>query len=159
MSRKKSNSQKQARAQRARRLRQHRANLAFDPDFDPELDRFVRHWAATEGKIAIGWAALYGKYVLCDMDALIIAGSEEAIRRRAEQSGAADWQFYLATCGEILMGLHNKMGYAFDEEAYARFAPLAIRLGLPVPPPLPIEAPPGCDPEDHLVHIYPFSAM
>ena len=49
--------------------------------------------------------------------------------------------------------------YTFDDEAYARFAPLAIRIGLPVPPPLPIEPPPGCDPEDHLVHIYPFSAM
>ena len=95
MSRKKSNSQKQARAIRARRLR--RANQSQASSKQGEchdshgLGSFARHLAATDGKVRIGWFAFYGTNCLCDMDALVIAGSQKAIRNRAQRSGAADW--------------------------------------------------------------------
>jgi hypothetical protein len=154
MSQNKSNSQKKARAQRARRLRQ---RLADQGQAAAAGDRGSD--GAKVAKVKIGWFALYGSNCLCDGDSLIIAGSQEAIRNRANKSdqsqfGAA-WQFRSTTFGEIKQGFDKGGAYAFDDEAYARFAPLAIEFGLPVPPPLPIEPPPGCDPEDHLVHIYP----
>jgi hypothetical protein len=154
MSQKKSNSQKKARAQRAQRLRQRRESQS-----EASAGDRYRQGFATDTGVPIGWFAFYGTNCLCDMDALVIAGSREAVRARAENSGSAPWQFRSTTFGEILQGIDKGGAYAFDDAAYARFAPLAIRLGLPVPPPLPIEAPPGCDPEDHLIHIYPSSAM
>ena len=130
-------------------------------DSDDFLDNFARHWTATDAKIQVGWFAYYGTngLCLCDGDALVIAGSQEAIRKRAEKSAAAYWQFHSTTIGEIVQGMASGGVYAFDDGANSRFAPLAIDLGLPVPPPIPIEPPAGCDPLDHLVHIYPFSAI
>ncbi len=66
---------------------------------------------------------------------------------------SALWQHRSTTFGEIAEGMRRSGAYAFDDAAYEVFYPLAARNGLPVPPPMPVEPPPGCSAEDHLVHI------
>ena len=70
--------------------------------------------------------------VVCDGDACVIAGSEQAMRNyldsvsaEASKKGAIRKTRF----GEIIQGM--KMGglYAFDEQSYNRFYPLANRIG------------------------------
>jgi len=74
--------------------------------------------------------------VVCtDVDACVIAGSEEAMRRHFEEvhSRSADELTIRKTrFGEIVQGLLAGGAYAFDQEAYTRFFPLARDLGIPV---------------------------
>ncbi len=67
-------------------------------------------------------------YVVCDGDACIIAGSEAGMKRYIEAmvSGSLKGTRIKKTrFGEILKGLELGAAYAFDEEAYNRFHPLA----------------------------------
>ncbi len=82
----------------------------------------------------IGYFAYFpNSNVFCDEDACIIAGSKSKI-----QSYLQDNKSPLAplikktTFGEIMHGLDMKAPYAFDEEAYERFLPLARQEGFPI---------------------------
>ncbi|MHB0971247.1 MAG: hypothetical protein ACYC7A_18495 [Thermoanaerobaculia bacterium] len=67
--------------------------------------------------------------VVCtDVDACVIAGSEEAMRRHIEevnQQSADGITIKKTRFGEIVKGLLAGGAYGFDEEAYSRFFPLA----------------------------------
>lgn len=74
--------------------------------------------------------------VICDGDACVIAGSEDALRRYI---GAQRGSYTLARIrktrfGEILEGMRRGGAYAFDEESYDRFHPLAAKAGLRLEP-------------------------
>lgn len=74
--------------------------------------------------------------VVCtDVDACVIAGSEEAMRRHFEEveaRSADELTIRKTRFGEIVQGLLAGAAYGFDQEAYSRFFPLARDLGLPV---------------------------
>lgn len=74
--------------------------------------------------------------VVCtDVDACVIAGSEEAMRRHLEEvdsRSAAGITIRKTRFGEIVQGLLAGGAYGFDQEAYSRFLPLARDLGIPV---------------------------
>ena len=73
--------------------------------------------------------------VVCvERDACLIAGSEEAMREYLrELTGLTPDKFTIrkTRLGEILEGIRVGAAYAFDEEAYSRFLPLARAAGLP----------------------------
>ncbi len=76
-------------------------------------------------------------YAVCDGDACIIAGSEAGMKRYIEAmvSGSLKGTRIKKTrFGEILNGLELGAAYAFDEDAYNRFHPLAKKAGLPMTP-------------------------
>ena len=72
--------------------------------------------------------------VICvEQDACLIAGSEEAMREYArELTGSAPDELTIrkTRLAEILEGVSVGAAYAFDEEAYSRFLPLALAAGL-----------------------------
>jgi len=74
--------------------------------------------------------------VICtEGDACLVAGSERQMRgyvSEIDPQGASGTTIRKTRFGEILRGLHLGAAYAFDEEAYARFFPLAHAAGLPV---------------------------
>jgi hypothetical protein len=73
--------------------------------------------------------------VVCtDRDACVIAGSSDAmatylgeVAPEARNATVSKTRF-----GDIFRGLQLGAAYAFDEESYARFYPLAQEAGLPV---------------------------
>ena len=70
--------------------------------------------------------------VTCDGDACIVAGSEKAMRDYllSMSKEAHDKSTIKKTrFGEIIQGLKHGGAYAFDEESYNRFYPLANRIG------------------------------
>ena len=72
-------------------------------------------------------------HVVCDGDACIVAGSEARMKRyleAAESSSQSDTRIKKTRLGEILNGLELGGAYAFDEEAFNRFQPLAEKAGL-----------------------------
>ncbi len=75
--------------------------------------------------------------VVCtDVDACVIVGSEEAMRRR-HIAEVHEWNSDGITIkktrfGEIVQGLLAGGAYGFDRESYSRFLPLARELGLRV---------------------------
>ena len=81
----------------------------------------------------IGWFAVAGLNALCDGDACVIGGSQEAMRRivaRRTTRVAPAFTIKKTTVGEIMTGLRLGAAYCFDEEAYNRFFPLAQVEGL-----------------------------
>lgn len=67
--------------------------------------------------------------------ACVIAGSEKTMREYIENispGGSAKTTIKKTRFGDILKGMQLGAAYAFDEESYARFYPLAILEGLPV---------------------------
>lgn len=69
----------------------------------------------------------------CDGEGCIIAGSEELIKRYMEKMlGDREEREIIrkTTFGEIIRGIEKGGPYAFDEEAYRRFLPLAENNGL-----------------------------
>ena len=74
--------------------------------------------------------------VICvEKDACLIAGSDEAMReyiRNLTGMPADRFTIRKTRLGEILDGVSAGAAYAFDEEAYSRFLPLARAAGLPV---------------------------
>jgi hypothetical protein len=76
--------------------------------------------------------------VVCtDVDACVIAGSSTAMREYAAEidpHGASKTTVKKTRFGDILRGLELGGAYAFDEESYSRFYPLALDAGIPVAP-------------------------
>jgi len=74
--------------------------------------------------------------VVCtDVNACVVAGSRTAMEQylaEAHPHRAADTTVKKTRFSEILRGLKLGAGYAFDEESYRTFYPLARRAGLPV---------------------------
>lgn len=69
---------------------------------------------------------------LCDGDACIIAGSEELIKSYLQKISKSDKRDIIKKTrfGEIIDGLKQGAAYAFDEESYSRFLPLAKINGI-----------------------------
>ena len=86
----------------------------------------------------IGYFAYLSKSeVACDEDACLIAGSQTAMRRYLSISNPKTVHRYTikkTRFGEIMKGMSLGAAYAFDEESYSRFYPLALEVGLPVTP-------------------------
>ena len=74
--------------------------------------------------------------VVCtDVDACVIAGSERAMRDfvlEVDPAAADSHTIKKTRFGEILRGLQLGGAYAFDEESYSRFFPLARDAEIPV---------------------------
>lgn len=69
---------------------------------------------------------------LCSGDACIIAGTEESMRKYISRNNPADKESYKVSktrYGDILGGLKAGAAYAFDEQSYKRFQPIAIQEG------------------------------
>ena len=70
--------------------------------------------------------------VVCDGDACIIAGSESAMRTYIASYSKAEPNSHVikkTRFGDIIQGMKHGGAYAFDEESYGRFYPLANRVG------------------------------
>ena len=65
--------------------------------------------------------------VTCDGDACVIAGSEELMKNYLSRkpSGGNKDIIKKTRFGEIINGMNKGGAYAFDEEAFARFLPIA----------------------------------
>lgn len=80
----------------------------------------------------IGYFAVHPPLdVLCDGDACIIAGSQSALNRyiQSMSNGGAEFQKRKTRLSEILDGLNRGGAYAFDQESYRVFYPLANKHG------------------------------
>jgi len=82
-------------------------------------------------KKTIGYFAIHHPIdVLCEGEACIIAGSQSALNRYKKTLTAdAEFQNRKTSLGEILEGLSRGGAYAFDEDSYNLFYPLANRHG------------------------------
>jgi hypothetical protein len=85
------------------------------------------------GKVIGFFAYRERSEVICvETDACLIAGSDEAMRQYIRGlTGMLPDKFTIrkTRLGEILDGVSAGAAYAFDEEAYARFRPLARGAG------------------------------
>ena len=76
-------------------------------------------------------------HVVCDGDACVVAGSESAMKEyiEATTSGSLEKTRIKKTrFGDILKGLDLGAAYAFDEQSYNRFHPLAKKASVPIGP-------------------------
>ena len=106
----------------------------------------------------IGYIAALQLDVLCDGDACIVMGSKFKFRSHlASNPQTCDKEYVLkkAWFDDILTGIQYGAGYAFDEEAFRLFYPLAQRAGLHLPPPDFNVAPPPDLPQPaiHLLRV------
>jgi hypothetical protein len=70
--------------------------------------------------------------VICEGDACIISGSEKRMRDYIAQAMPDSSQsntIKKTRFGEIIKGMKMGAPYAFDEESYSRFYPLANKIG------------------------------
>jgi len=89
-------------------------------------------------RILIGYIAALQLNVLCDGDACIVMGSKFKFRSHLAnnpQTHDKDYVLKKAWFDDILTGIQYGAPYAFDEEAFRLFYPLAQRAGLNLPPP------------------------
>jgi hypothetical protein len=89
-------------------------------------------------RILIGYIAALQLDVLCDGDACIVMGSKFKFRSHLAnnpQTHDKDYVLKKAWFDDILTGIQYGAPYAFDEEAFRLFYPLAQRAGLILPPP------------------------
>jgi hypothetical protein len=73
--------------------------------------------------------------ICTDVDACVIAGSRGAMEQylaESHASRASEATVRKTTFKEILDGIKLGAAYAFDEDSYRAFYPLARRAGLPV---------------------------
>ena len=84
----------------------------------------------------IGYFALASPTeVVCTGPACVIASSEASMRAFiSEVSPAADSRHTIRKTrfSEIVTGMQHGAAYAFEEESFRRFYPLAVEIGLPV---------------------------
>ena len=110
----------------------------------------------------IGYLAAFSPLeLLCDAGACIIAGSEAKLRGYVTAYApqlARRYTVQPVSSAELLTGIRAGLPYAFDEEAYNRFYPLAQRAGLGVgPEDFSQPPPPGVPgPAIHLVRVQHF---
>ena len=93
--------------------------------------------ADRDSKVIGYFAYLSPTQVACDGEACVIAGSEEAMRRYLSISNPENAENYTikkTRFREIVKGMSLGGSYAFDEEAYSRFYPLALEVEIPVSP-------------------------
>lgn len=87
-------------------------------------------------RVIVFFAYRSSSEVICtDVDACVIAGSEQATRDfviETDPASARTTTIKKTRFGEILSGLQLGAAYAFDRESYSRFFPLAREAGLPV---------------------------
>jgi hypothetical protein len=84
-------------------------------------------------RILIGYIAALQLNVLCDGDACIVMGSKFKFRSHLasnDQTRDKDYVLKKGWFDDILTGIQFGAAYAFDEEAYRLFLPLAQRAGL-----------------------------
>jgi hypothetical protein len=101
--------------------------------------------------------------LLCDGNACIVMGSRFKLKAHLAgnaQTSAVDYTLKKAWSDDILAGLRMGAAYAFDEEAYRLFYPLAQRAGLGLgPEDFSAPPPPGLPhPPIHLVRVQWFPA-
>lgn len=86
----------------------------------------------------IGYIAQASRYeLLCDGDACVVIGAKPKLKAYlASNAPTKDGGYAIkkAWLDDILVGLGMGGAYAFDEEAYKLFYPLAQRAGLTVGP-------------------------
>ncbi len=73
--------------------------------------------------------------IVCTGKACVISGSQHAMRYYIAEIDPEGWKkntIKKTRFGEIMRGLQLGAAYAFDEESYGRFYPLARKEGLPV---------------------------
>ena len=70
--------------------------------------------------------------VLCDGDACVIGEAEEEMRFYLKKltKGGDNFIIKKTRFGEIMTGISKGAAYAFDEGAYSRFLPQAIKLDM-----------------------------
>ncbi len=71
--------------------------------------------------------------VICTGDACVIAGSYSAMKEyifEVDPDGQGSDKIKKTRFGEIVKGLRLGAAYAFDEESYGRFYPLAKQEGI-----------------------------
>ena len=88
--------------------------------------------AAHDAKVIGYFAYASQTEVVCDGDACLIAGSEADLRTYISELGVGDGINHTlkkTRFGEVMRGMNLGAAYAFDEEAYNRFYPLARREG------------------------------
>ena len=87
---------------------------------------------AKEKDAVIGYYAIHPPQdVLCDGDACVIAGSQSALNRyiKSLSNSGVEFQKRKTRLSEILDGLNLGGAYAFDQESYRVFYPLANNHG------------------------------
>ena len=70
--------------------------------------------------------------VICDGDACVISGSEKAMQdyiKSISSKSSSAHTIKKTRFGEIVSGMKMGAAYAFDEESYNRFYPLANKSG------------------------------
>jgi len=85
-----------------------------------------------EKDVVIGYFAVHPpQNVLCDGDACIIAGSQSALNKyiKSLSDSGVEFQKRKTRLSEILDGLFRGGAYAFDQESYKLFYPLANKHG------------------------------
>ena len=78
-----------------------------------------------------------------------------AILAELHPGGATRHTIRKTRFGEILTGMKVGAPYAFDEEAYARFLPLALEAGLPVSQ---VDFPAARDRGERFIKVQPYGA-
>ena len=75
--------------------------------------------------------------VVCDGDECVVVGSEDAMKGYLAKLGAATKSspaVRKVRFEEILVGMFHGRTYAFDEESYSKFYPLAAKYGIDIGP-------------------------
>lgn len=88
-----------------------------------------------DSKVIGYFAYVSSAEVVCTGDACVVSGSEAAMRDyvvELEQERAAMHTIRKTRFAEIMFGIRSGAAYAFDEQAYSRFCPLAREAGLHV---------------------------
>ena len=85
-----------------------------------------------DSKVIGYFAYLSPKEVVCDGVACVISGSEQTMRNYIESIGAGlveNHTIKKTRFRDIIAGMKMGAPYAFDEESYNRFYPLANKIG------------------------------
>ena len=85
-----------------------------------------------DSKVIGYFAKLSPTEVVCDGDACVISGSEQDMKKYLKSvSSDARQQVTIKKTrfGEIIQGLNLGAPYAFDEQSYNRFYPIANKVG------------------------------
>jgi len=85
-----------------------------------------------DGKVIGHFAFSSPMGVICDGDACVISGSEEAMRnyiKSALSESSKAVTIKKTRFSEIIQGMKKGAPYAFDEQSYNRFYPLANKIG------------------------------
>jgi hypothetical protein len=92
--------------------------------------------AQSDSRVIGYFAYLSPMQVVCtDVDACVVSGSSGVMQEYLAElhpHGSAAATVKKTRFDEIVRGLQLGAAYAFDQESYARFYPLALEAGIPV---------------------------